>query len=85
MTDHAPQTPAPVRPRLLSRREASGYLLEAHGLTCAAATLAKYASTGGGPVYRRFGHQVVYAPADLDAWASTRVSGPVATASELRR
>ena len=34
--------------------------------------LNKLRSTGGGPVFMKFGARVVYAVADIDAWASER-------------
>jgi hypothetical protein len=57
----------------LSRREASEYLTS-QGLPVAVPTLAKYATTGGGPFLQKFGRRcVVYKPTDLDAWASGRL------------
>lgn len=51
----------------LTRKEASSYLME-KGLNRTPATLAKYATIGGGPKFRKFGKtQVVYDVADLDA------------------
>ncbi len=66
----------------LSRKEASTFL-SALGLFIAPSTLAKLASVGGGPVFRRFGRQVKYLPSDLIAWAETRLSGPVRSTSEF--
>jgi hypothetical protein len=86
MTDIAVPTPAnPRPPRRLTRREASVYLLEAHGLAVSAGTLARKASTGGGPRYARMGAVTVYTLADLDAWAPTQITPTVATAAELKR
>jgi helix-turn-helix protein len=36
-------------------------------------TLAKLRTIGGGPRFRKFRRRVMYAPADLDAWANARV------------
>lgn len=66
----------------LSRKEASRFLAS-FGLFIAPSTLAKYATVGGGPKFRRFGRQVKYLPADLVAWAETRLSGPVQSTSEF--
>lgn len=66
----------------LSRKEASRFLANL-GLFIAPSTLAKYATVGGGPKFRRFGRQVKYLPADLVAWAETRLSGPVQSTSEF--
>lgn len=86
MTDPTrPQShPLSARPRI-DRREASRYLMEAHGLKVAPATLAGYASSGGGPLYAKAGATPLYAPADLDAWAQARLTPVAATASELKR
>ena len=48
MTD---QLPPALRKPNLRRWEASEYLEHVHGITIAAATLAKLASTGGGPPF----------------------------------
>ena len=66
----------------LSRKEASKFLASL-GLFIAPSTLAKYATVGGGPEFRRFGRQVKYLPSDLIAWAETRLSGPVRSTSEF--
>lgn len=68
--------------RYLSRKEASRFLAGL-GLSIAPSTLAKLASIGGGPPYRRFGRQVKYLASDLIAWAMTRLSGPVRSTSEF--
>lgn len=66
----------------LSRKEASTFL-SALGLFIAPSTLAKLASVGGGPVFRRFGRQVKYLPSELIAWAEGRLSGPVQSTSQF--
>lgn len=66
----------------LSRKEASTFL-SALGLFIAPSTLAKYATVGGGPEFRRFGRQVKYLPSDLVAWAEGRLSGPVQSTSQF--
>lgn len=67
------------KPRL-RRGEASSYLEQKHGLTLAVATLAKYATVGGGPPYNKSGRFPLYEPAQLDAWAVKRL-GPVRTST----
>lgn len=47
-------------------------------------TLAKYRTLGGGPLFRKIGRLVVYRAADLDAWAASRTSEPMASTSDLR-
>lgn len=67
---------------LFNRREASDYLLKRYGLRAKPATLAKYASLGGGPAYRLAGRFPAYDVADLDKWALARVSDLVSSTSE---
>jgi hypothetical protein len=57
----------------LRRAEAAAYLTE-RGYRTAPATLAKYASIGGGPVFRSFGRIPLYGPDDLLSWAESRTS-----------
>ncbi len=70
--------PAPVRPaapavtttappqRYLTNDEAADYL------RLSPRTLEKQRVIGGGPRFRKFGRRVMYAVADLDAWADSR-------------
>lgn len=70
-----PMRPAPLRPavvavavpsqpqRYLTNDEAAGYL------RLSPRTLEKQRVIGGGPKFRKFGRRVMYAAADLDAWA----------------
>lgn len=67
----------------VSRREASDFLLERYGIRARPATLAKYASIGGGPPFRRAGRFPIYDTADLDRWARMHVSPLVHSTSEL--
>ena len=57
----------------LDRREAAEYV-ESKGLPLRWTTLQKFATVGGGPVYRRFGRKAVYTRQDLDAWIAQRLS-----------
>jgi hypothetical protein len=56
----------------LSRREASDYL-KARGVPCAATTLSKMVTVGGGPPICRFGRVPLYRPTDLDKWIEHRM------------
>jgi hypothetical protein len=60
--------------RLLSRRQAAKLLTEL-GLPISAGTLAVYVTTGGGPLYRKWGHTPVYEEEDLLSWAREKL-GP---------
>ncbi|HCI1651750.1 TPA: helix-turn-helix domain-containing protein [Pseudomonas aeruginosa] len=72
-----PLRPAPVTPdtrksseahppRYLTNDEAAEYL------RLSPRTMEKQRVIGGGPKFRKFGRRVMYAVADLDAWADTR-------------
>jgi hypothetical protein len=74
----------PTTKRPLGRKAASDYLKERHGVRCEPATLAKYASIGGGPRYRKSGRFPIYEPEDLDIWAAARTSRPVNSTAELQ-
>jgi hypothetical protein len=68
--------------KLLRRKAASEYLHEAHGLDRAPSTLAKLAVTGDGPVFRRLGRIPLYAPADLDAYVTSKLSPRMRSTSQ---
>jgi hypothetical protein len=73
-----PMRPDPLRPaaapatttaqpqRYLTNDEAADYL------RLSPRTLEKQRVIGGGPKFRKFGRRVMYAVADLDAWADQR-------------
>jgi hypothetical protein len=75
-----PMRPAPLRPaaaavaapaqpqRYLTNDEAADYL------RLSPRTLEKQRVIGGGPKFRKFGRRVMYAVADLDAWADRAAS-----------
>jgi hypothetical protein len=65
----------------LSRAEAAEYV-QSHGLPLARGTLQKYATTGGGPRYHKFGQRCVYRREDLDAWIATKLGRPVTSSSD---
>ncbi|TVQ30561.1 MAG: DNA-binding protein [Geminicoccaceae bacterium] len=68
--------------KYLNRHEAAAYIT-AKGLACSFATLQKYATVGGGPLYRKFGNRVVYTEADLDAWIEQKLGPARASSSEI--
>lgn len=59
----------------LDRGQAADYVTQ-QGLPLAKTTLQKFASVGGGPVFRRFGRRAVYLASDLDAWIARKLSAP---------
>lgn len=65
--DSAAQTPpASPAPRYLTNSEAAAFL------RLSPRTLEKQRVIGGGPRFHKFGRRVMYALADLEAWASER-------------
>lgn len=68
--------------RFLDRNEAAKYVTE-RGLKLSRNTLQKYATVGGGPVYRRFGKRAVYLPSDLDSWLDSKLSAPRSSSSPI--
>lgn len=76
------KVPTGVWPPLMRRTEASRYLATVHGIQRAPATLAKLASVGGGPRFRRLiGSRLpLYEPDELDRWAAQKL-GPLRTST----
>ncbi len=72
--------PALRKPRL-RRWEAADYLRIAHGIEVAAATLAKWASVGGGPAYQKVNRTPLYPVTELDAWAAEKLGAPIRNTS----
>ncbi len=66
----------------LSRFEASDYLC-GRGIPVACQTLAKWASTGGGPRFVKFGRKPLYMLQSLDEWLATRLSGEMSSTSAM--
>ena len=71
--------------RLLSRKEASSYLQETWGIIRSPKTIAKYASLGGGPPFRKDTHRCLYEPADLDDWAQSLLTPKLKSTSDQPR
>jgi hypothetical protein len=66
----------------LRRAQAADYVRTQWGIPCSHGYLHKLASIGGGPVFRRAGKWPLYVQADLDAWARSRMTGPLSRASD---
>ena len=77
-----PLLPPRLRKPRLRRSEACEYLRIVHGIQIAPATLAKWASVGGGPSFQKFGRWPLYPSQSLDDWAKERLSAPVRSTSE---
>lgn len=69
-------------PTYLRRHQAADYLQERYGFGTTE-SLAKLACVGGGPRFRKLGRFPVYTADDLQAWAESRLSDPVASNSEF--
>lgn len=73
--------------KFFHRKEAVEYLSQVCGYPIATATLAKYATIGGGPVFRKIGQskngRVLYERDDLERWATERISAPRKNTSEV--
>ena len=65
----------------LLRPEAADFLTD-RGFPTTKNTLQKFATTGGGPVYRIFGNRALYTREDLLDWAAAKLSSPRRSTSE---
>lgn len=77
---NASTTPATL---YLARADAALYVRNTYAFPCSRQWLAKLAVVGGGPVYRKAGRTPLYAPGDLDEWASARIGSPQRSTSEV--
>lgn len=68
--------------RLKRRDAAAAYITDTFGMPCSPKTLAKLASIGGGPVFRKAGRIPLYSTADLNVWAEAKLSRPMLRARE---
>lgn len=68
--------------KLLRRWEAARYL-EGRGIPITASTLAKKATNGGGPPFRKFDRIPLYSVSDLDSWIADRLSEPKQSTSDM--
>ncbi len=73
--------PSALRKPRLRRWEAADYLKIVHGIEVAPATLAKWASVGGGPAYQKVNRTPVYPKTELDSWAADKLGDPVRNTS----
>jgi hypothetical protein len=65
----------------LRRKLAGEYLKTKYGFG-SEKTLAKLASVGGGPVFRKANMAVLYDPKDLDEWALAKIGAPQTSTSD---
>jgi hypothetical protein len=68
----------------LRRDDAAAFIRDNFSIPCSERTLAKFASKGGGPLYRYSGRFPVYDVADLLAWGTAKVGPRVSSATEAR-
>jgi hypothetical protein len=71
-----------ISPLYLRRDSAARHIREHWGLPCSPRWLAKLAVVGGGPIFRKAGRTPIYARADLDAWAPSRIGAPQKSTSD---
>jgi hypothetical protein len=68
-----------AEPRYLNRGAAAQFIRDRYGRRITREGLAKHATAGTGPVYRKFGTQAVYAEPDLIAWCEAQLSPRLAS------
>jgi hypothetical protein len=78
MSDPASNTTRPLR-----RVEAAAYIRDKFNFPCEASSLRTMACRGSGPEFRKGSRFPLYDPADLDAWAQSKLSPKVRSTSEL--
>jgi hypothetical protein len=71
-----------IEPQFLRRKAAGEYLKTKYGFG-SEKTLAKLASVGGGPTFRKATNAAIYAPDDLDAWALSKIGTPQRSTSDV--
>jgi hypothetical protein len=69
--------------RMIPRKAVPGYLQETHGVRFSVTSLARWASQGGGPVYRRVGRYTYYEPKDIDRWLRKKMTPPLRWTSDF--
>lgn len=74
----------PTKQKRLRRSDASRYLLDQWGVSRTPNTLAKLASTGGGPSFEMESRFPLYTEENLDAWAENQLSPLVKSTSEFK-
>jgi hypothetical protein len=75
----------PDDPRARLGRKETARALTASGYPVAAASLERYAVTGEGPPYEKFGQFVIYTWGTTLAWAKARATAPMRSAAEHRQ
>jgi hypothetical protein len=76
-------TPTPPQPRYLRRDKAAAYVQDTYGFPCSRQWLAKLASLGGGPAFRKASRFPLYDEADLDTWAQSKIGRRVQSTTKL--
>lgn len=69
-----------TNPQFLRRKAAGEYLKSTFGFG-SEKTLAKLASVGGGPEFRKAGVAALYEPEALDRWAMAKIGAPQSSTS----
>jgi len=77
----AVELPPDLRKSLLTEAESSRYLLLAHNIKRAPATMRKDRIAGTGPAFRRRNRSIFYERTELDRWADATLSPPLRSTS----
>ena len=72
-----------AQPQFLRRKQAGEYLKARYGFG-SEKTLAKLATVGGGPEFRKAANAALYEPAKLDEWALGKIGDPQRSTSDAR-
>lgn len=80
-----PCLPTRLQKPRLNCPEAVDSLQHVHGVRVAHATMCKYRSVGGGPLFEKFGPRILYKPGNLDAWALDKLGEPKSSTSDEAR
>jgi hypothetical protein len=70
-------------PEYMRRKSAAEYVRARWGVPCSPNTLAKLATIGGGPVFRRSGRTPLYTADNLDRWVESKLSRPMRSTSDV--
>jgi hypothetical protein len=73
-----------MHPAQYLRRKAAGEYLKAKFGFGSEKTLAKLASIGGGPEFRKGFGAALYEPAKLDEWALAKIGAPQKSTSDVK-
>lgn len=68
--------------RLMTRKEAARHITATYGIPMSPLTLDTLASTGGGPIFCKFGRRALYDPGDIEGWVKKRMTRKYSSTSD---